>query len=320
MLLIAGVTATARAEDAAYLTIATAAPDGAYHRLGLDTCRMINRLCAGNGLRCVVEPTNGTGDNLLHIAAGHVDLAFAQLDGVVRDRPDSALLSEHGRCAHHAADDIPAHDRVLSGMEEALFILRRVDEGDQASPADLATLLRTPGMLVSLGPVGSGTRSLAEALLAHLGIGLPQGHEVPLPADLQIPALCRQDVDIVFRVLAPARAAALLGALPGGCRLQPVSIPADDPPGAPPLKGAVGVERRMVTLTGMADGDMTVMTVTAPMVVLVSPGLCAAGGGQLPPLLRDAVSAAIRSGPMPETAPPVAMPAGCVAGAQFLTP
>ncbi|WP_372022727.1 TRAP transporter substrate-binding protein (plasmid) [Tistrella mobilis] len=314
LLLAAGLTATARAEDPAYITIATAAPDGAYHRLGLDTCRMINRRCAGRGLRCVVEPTNGTGDNLLHIAAGHVDLAFAQLDGVVRDQPDAILVSERGRCTTHPGGDASGDDRVLTGTEEALFILRRAEAGDRASPADLAGLLQMPGTLVSLGPAGSGTRNLAEALLAYLGIDLPAGREVALPADLQLPALCRQDVDIIFRMLAPARAALLLNAPRDSCRLQLIPVPADDPPDAPPLRRAVGVERRVITLSDLPEGDITVMTVTAPMVVLASPGLCAAGGGQLPPLLRNALSAIMGAGPSPETALPAATPAGCAAG------
>ncbi|WP_372500877.1 TRAP transporter substrate-binding protein (plasmid) [Tistrella mobilis] len=306
LLLAAGLTATARAEDPAYITIATAAPDGAYHRLGLDTCRMINRRCAGRGLRCVVEPTNGTGDNLLHIAAGHVDLAFAQLDGVVRDQPDAILVSERGRCTTHPGGDASGDDRVLTGTEEALFILRRAEAGDRASPADLAGLLQMPGTLVSLGPAGSGTRNLAEALLAYLGIDLPAGREVALPADLQLPALCRQDVDIIFRMLAPARAALLLNAPRDSCRLQLIPVPADDPPDAPPLRRAVGVERRVITLSDLPEGDITVMTVTAPMVVLASPGLCAAGGGQLPPLLRNALSAIMGAGPSPETTLPAA--------------
>ena len=78
---------------------ATGPVAGAYYPAGGALCRVVNQAAAHHGLRCLVESTAGSEDNLRQLRAGRLDFALLQSDWQYfagRDGSDRAVEGEEG--------------------------------------------------------------------------------------------------------------------------------------------------------------------------------------------------------------------------------
>lgn len=169
-----------------HLTLATGNPEGAYHRYG----QRLKEILARDGINVKLVTTSGSTENLMLLAKAHenanaaprVDLAFLQSGiGTPEEQPYLVALA--------------------SLYYEPLWVFVRGGE----PPVRLTGLA---GKRLAVGPVGSGTRDLALALLAENGIsdGDTTGTViVPLGSREAIDALSAGRVDALFHVSAMNR-------------------------------------------------------------------------------------------------------------------
>lgn len=178
--LIAGAGAAGARAAERTLVIGTAPVAGVYYAAGGALCNLISRERARHGLRCLVESTGGSADNLERLRRGEIDFALVQSDWqyvAVREGqgPDGApfealraVFSLHGQPV-----------TVVAGAESGIDRLE-----------DLR------GRRISLGPAGSAIRAAGEALIGGLGWRRDDFEEiVDLSVDGQVEALCAGRID-----------------------------------------------------------------------------------------------------------------------------
>jgi TRAP transporter TAXI family solute receptor len=127
---------------------------GAYYPVGVALCRLVNQHRRDSGLRCAARPSEGSVGNLTALRDGSFDLAIVQSD------TQEAALGGSGVFA--PAGPFEALRAVAALYPEPLTIVARADAG-VARVEDLA------GKRMAWGAPGTGTRALADALLAALG-------------------------------------------------------------------------------------------------------------------------------------------------------
>ena len=120
------------------LVLATGPETGAYHALGSALASLIED--EGLAPQVTVRVTEGSGENVDLLAAGAVDLAIIQSDTRV---DDSVRL-------------------ITDLYEEAMHVLVSTEVADRVSQ-----LSDLQGRRVSLGSAHSGTRQVAQRILAH---------------------------------------------------------------------------------------------------------------------------------------------------------
>jgi len=177
------VLATANGAYAAERTvvIATAPVAGVYYPAGGALCRVVNAGQAQHGLRCLVESTEGSKDNLRRLRAGDVDLALVQSDWqyYAGQGGDDAVDGDAGRTL-----------RAVASLHAQPFTLLARPESGIGSIGDLA------GKRVNLGPDGSVQRMAGEALVEALGWSKPDFAAITgLDAQQQVDALCTGEID-----------------------------------------------------------------------------------------------------------------------------
>ena len=177
-LLLAGA---ASAQDQQFITIGTGGVTGVYYPTGGAICRLVNAGRAEHGLRCSVESTGGSVYNTRTIRQGELDF------GVVQSDVQAAALAGTGSFA----DDGPYPElRALFSIHpEPLHVMARADSG-------ITSVADFPGNRVNVANPGSGTRVLAETLLAYHGISID---DLSLAAEMtsaeQASALCDGNID-----------------------------------------------------------------------------------------------------------------------------
>lgn len=234
---------------------ATGAPGGEYWRLG----QAYARFGAERGIQVANLATGGSVENLRLLRTGEADLGLVQSDVALQAHRGEGLFARLG----------PAEDlRALASLyPEPVHVVTRRGSGI-GGIADLA------GRRVDLGPLASGTRRNALAVLEAHGLALSDlaaaGQSGPGPA---LAALRSGEVDAVFLTMgAPAR---LIGdALIGGdARLLPLdaeaagriadadpglvalSLPAHTYPGQTAPLPTVAATALLVTTREMPDGE-----------------------------------------------------------------
>lgn len=170
----------ARSEEAQVI-VGTAPVAGIYFAAGGAICRLINEAREEHGLRCLVESTEGSAENLRRLREGDLDFAIVQsdwqyhafegdgwLDGQSPFRSLRAVLSLHGQPL-----------TVVAAKESGIETI-----------GDLA------GRRINLGPAGSAVRSSAETLIAAMGWQTEDFAAITDYAlEEQAAALCRGDID-----------------------------------------------------------------------------------------------------------------------------
>ena len=165
------------------IVIATGPDTGTYHALGLAVARVLET--EGVVKTATVLPTNGSVENMKRIGGldGGADIAFIQ-----SDTPPN----------HRARLIAPLYEEVLH-----IMVAKHV--GDE-----IQTVHDLSGRRVSLGAEGSGTRQVAERVLAHFRVAV--GEDLALQPREATDGLMDGSVDVAFLLTAiPSRMVELLG-------------------------------------------------------------------------------------------------------------
>ncbi len=164
-----------------FVTIGTGGVTGVYYPTGGAICRLMNKGRKEHGIRCSVESTGGSVYNTRTIRGGELDF------GVVQSDVQAAAIAGTGKFADDGAFE--GLRAIFSVHPEPLHVMVRADAGIN-SVADFA------GKRVNIGNPGSGTRVLAEVLMAAAGVS---PSDFALAAELksseQSAALCDGKLD-----------------------------------------------------------------------------------------------------------------------------
>lgn len=157
------------------VVISTGGEAGAYYRFG----KRYAELLAGSGIKLVVRPSAGSGENLKRLSDPAEGVQLALIQGGVSDRSKQP--------------DVVSLGRVFL---EPLWIFHRL-------PGKVERLSELAGKRIAVGPQGSGTRVLAEQLLAANAIGEAEASLLPLGGQSAVDALLQDKADAIFLTLAP---------------------------------------------------------------------------------------------------------------------
>lgn len=158
------------------LTLAAGAADGAYHAFA----EQYRAFLAREGFTLEILETAGSVDNLARLEDGTADIALLQ-GGIAPDTAHDTLES------------------IASAFLEPVWVFHRRDVA-------VATLVDLRGHRVAVGPPGSGSRVLAEQLLAANGIGAEDTERLPLGGMAAATALEAGEADAAIFVSSPQAA------------------------------------------------------------------------------------------------------------------
>ena len=164
-----------------FITIGTGGVTGVYYPTGGAICRLVNKDRKEHGIRCSVESTGGSVYNTRTIREGELDF------GVVQSDVQSAAMEG----VRAFENDEPYGDlrSVFSVHPEPLHVMVRADAG-------INSVMDMKGKRVNIGNPGSGTRVLADTLMAAAGVS---PSDFSLAAELksseQSAALCDGKID-----------------------------------------------------------------------------------------------------------------------------
>lgn len=169
------------------IVIGTASLTGIYFPVGGSICRLVNLGRKSHGLRCGVESSSGSVENVRELREREVDLAIVQSDVQYRAVRGDAPFSAEGPYAGLRS--------VLSLHPEVLTAVVR-KEVNARTVADLR------GKRVDIGAEGSAVRGAAERLIGALGWKMQDLNVVPaLDAAEQPRTLCAGRLDAYFAVV-----------------------------------------------------------------------------------------------------------------------
>ncbi len=154
--LFTGETLSVRTAQAAdkIITVGTAGVTGVYYPAGGAICRLMNRGRKEHGIRCAVESTGGSINNLEAIRKGDLDLGVVQSDLLYHAYSGSEIFSDVG------ADK---KLRVLFSLHpEPFTVVARKNSG-------INNFDDLKDKRVSIGSAGSGMRATMEELMLKKG-------------------------------------------------------------------------------------------------------------------------------------------------------
>lgn len=164
-----------------FITIGTGGVTGVYYPTGGAICRLVNKDRKEHGVRCSVESTGGSVYNTRTIRAGELDF------GVVQSDVQSAAIE--GVRAFEGDEPYAGLRAVFSVHPEPLHVMVRSDAGI-SSVADMK------GKKINIGNPGSGTRVLADTLMAANDITPDDlGLAAELKSSEQSAAICDGKID-----------------------------------------------------------------------------------------------------------------------------
>lgn len=164
-----------------FITIGTGGVTGVYYPTGGAICRLVNKDRKEHGIRCSVESTGGSVYNTRTIREGELDF------GVVQSDVQSAAME--GVRAFDGDEPYGDLRAVFSVHPEPLHVMVRADAG-------ISSVGDMKGKRINIGNPGSGTRVLADVLMAAAGV---TPDDFSLAAELksseQSAALCDGKID-----------------------------------------------------------------------------------------------------------------------------
>ena len=163
------------------VTIGSGAVDGVYHPAAGALCRLLNLRRIEHGIRCVIDVTRGSVDNLERLADGTADFGLVQTD------VQAAAVQGTGRFAGFApAENLRA---LFSVHAEPLTVVARLDAG-------IRTFADLRGKRVSIGETGSGTWATMRSVMTGFGIDVADlGASMHLGPAEAAEALCENVID-----------------------------------------------------------------------------------------------------------------------------
>lgn len=197
------------------LIVGTAPVAGVYYPAGGAICRLVNEDRSSQGLRCLVESTSGSAENLKRLRSGDLDFVLLQSDWQYH-----AFQGSGGPGVEQPFVDLRA---VFSLHAQPLTVVVARESG-------IAKLNDLLDNRVSLGPRGSASRSAAESLIESFGWDRKTAFSeiVELGIEEQVQALCSGRIDAF--ILPTSHPNGLIAAATEGCLadLVPVDGPAID--------------------------------------------------------------------------------------------
>jgi TRAP transporter TAXI family solute receptor len=151
------------------IVIATGSPSGTYHALGEALGRILEAEGVAKSVRILETDGSVANMELIGGALGGADLAFVQSD--TRISPLARLVT-------------PLYEEVLH-----ILIARELE-------SEIRTIFELSGRRVAAGPAGSGTRQLAERVLAHFGVEV--GEDLAVSPEQAAAGLLDGSVDVAF--------------------------------------------------------------------------------------------------------------------------
>ena len=141
-------------------------------------CREVNHRQPISGLRCLVEETEGSADNLQRLREGRLELAIVQSDWAF----------------HAAAGSTVDRQPPFAELRGLLLLQPQVMTLVAGAKSGVLQLADIAGKRLSIGPAGSGIneagRSLLQALGLEAGVTLME-----LPVERQAQAICSGEID-----------------------------------------------------------------------------------------------------------------------------
>jgi TRAP transporter TAXI family solute receptor len=166
------------------VTVGTAGVTGVYYPAGGAICRLVNRNRREHGLRCVVESTGGSINNLESLRSGDLNMGIVQSDWLYHAYKGSEVFSDAG------AD---SRLRVLFALHSEPFTVVVNKNSGIKSFADLK------GKRVYMGNQGSGMRATMEELMRLKGWNKNAFAPVAdVTMQNQAQALCDKKVDAII--------------------------------------------------------------------------------------------------------------------------
>lgn len=163
------------------ITIGTGGVTGVYYPAGGAICRLVKLGRLEHGLRCSVEPTDGSVANIEAVRKGDIEFGIAQSDWQYHAVKGDAAFADKGPFKEMRA--------VFSLHSEPFTVVARKDSGIK-SFADLK------GKRVNIGSPGSGSRATMEELMKKMGWKNSDFKQVTeMNASDQGQALCDNKVD-----------------------------------------------------------------------------------------------------------------------------
>ncbi len=200
-----------------HVVVGTGPVAGTYYPAGGALCRQVNLAAERHGLRCLVESTAGSEDNLRRLRAGQLDFALLQSDWQYYAGRDGTEESSEGEDENSGpTSDLRA---VVSLHAQPFTLLARPESG-------IVALRDMEDKRINLGPEASAMRKANMALIEALGWDEDDFAELAaLPPEELADALCGGIVDAL---LMPAgHPNGVIGAATDRCgaRLVPVEGP-----------------------------------------------------------------------------------------------
>ncbi|MDH3335849.1 MAG: TAXI family TRAP transporter solute-binding subunit, partial [Rhodospirillaceae bacterium] len=173
--------ASAQGGGSNFVTIGTGSVTGVYYPAGGSICHLLNRERSRHGIRCSVESSSGSVENIKNILAGDIDFGIVQSDTQYQ-----AVNGLSGFASSGPNDQLRS---VMSLYYESFTLVVRSDSG-------IKQLSDLPGKRVNIGNIGSGQRGTMEIVMKAMGWGkgtFSETHE--LKASEQSRALCDGTID-----------------------------------------------------------------------------------------------------------------------------
>ncbi|KZY71362.1 MULTISPECIES: TAXI family TRAP transporter solute-binding subunit [unclassified Oleiphilus] len=172
--------------EEAHLVMATGGVTGVYYPAGGAICQMLNTQKQNKGVRCFVESSEGSLENLKRLRSGDIDLAIVQSDWMMHDwsgAEEFKFYGPHTGLRH-----------VIKLYDEPFTIVARAD-------SNIRKLEDLKGKRVNIGSEGSGQRATMEWLMKSLAWWHSDFSEVHfVGADEQATALCQDKFDAMVYI------------------------------------------------------------------------------------------------------------------------
>ncbi len=138
-------------EGAKFITIGTGSINGLYYLTGEAICKLINMDKKKNNLRCALDPTGGSVNNILSIDSNDIELAIAQSDMVYQAYKGKNKFKDK---------PIKKIRAIMAIYPELLTLIVRKD-------ANIKKLLDIKDKKINIGADSSGTQSTVKILLKN---------------------------------------------------------------------------------------------------------------------------------------------------------
>jgi len=172
------------ANDKKLITIGTGGVTGVYYPAGGAICRLVNRGRKAHGIRCSVESTGGSIDNIDMLRKGEVDIAVVQSDWQYHAYNGTDFFSKQ--------KPMKTMRSLFSLHSEPFTVIVRKDSG-------IDKFDQIKGKKVNFGSVGSGIRATMDFVIKQKGWKNADFAKVTeLKPSEQTAALCNKDIDVMI--------------------------------------------------------------------------------------------------------------------------